>query len=287
MRAIYLGIEFIMSQKSELFNRIEEAVAYIRKAIAVQPEIGIVLGTGLGGLATEITTDVEINYSDIPHFAESTVETHHGKLIFGTLSGRPVVAMQGRFHFYEGYSMEQITFPVRAMKFLGVGTLLISNVCGSMNPNFNNGEIMLIEDHINLLPGNPLIGVNDEQLGPRFVDMAEPWSKRLISMAEEIGLQNRIKLHKGVYVALPGPSLETRAEYRFLRAIGADVVGMSTVPENIAARQMGMEVLGLSIITDECYPDALKPVDIAEIISIAHSAEPKLTYLFKELAGRI
>ncbi len=280
-------MEFNMKQQSELLNRIDEAISYIGKITTARPEIGIVLGTGLGGLAKEIIIDNEINYGDIPHFAESTVETHSGKLLFGTLSGKPVVAMQGRFHFYEGYSMEQITFPIRVMKFLGVSVLLISNVCGSMNPNFNNGQIMLIEDHINLLPGNPLIGVNDERLGPRFVDMSEPWSKRLIGLAEEIGLQRRIKLHKGVYVALPGPSLETRAEYRFLRAIGADVVGMSTVPENIAARQMGMEVLGVSIITDQCYPDALKPVDITEIIANANAAEPRLTVLLKDLAGRI
>lgn len=273
--------------KMELKDQIKEAVNFIRQYTRMQPKIGIILGTGLGGLAKEIKKDVVLDYENIPHFPISTVESHHGKLIFGKLSGKNVVAMQGRFHYYEGYTMQQITFPVRVMKFLGVDTLLISNAAGGMNPNFKRGDIMVITDHINLLGDNPLIGKNDDSLGPRFPDMSEPYSKKLIEISENVALELKIKLQRGVFVAVPGPNLETRAEYRFLRGIGADAVGMSTVPENIVANHMGMKVLGFSIITDECFPDALKPASVEEIIAVANKTEPKLRMIMKEVIKKI
>ncbi|MBX2991610.1 MAG: purine-nucleoside phosphorylase [Bacteroidetes bacterium] len=266
---------------SELRNHIDEAVAFLRTKTRMQPPIGIILGTGLGGLAKEIKQDVVIDYENIPHFPVSTVESHHGRLIFGTLGGKQVVAMQGRFHYYEGYSMQQVTFPVRVMKFLGVNTLLISNAAGGMNPQFRKGSVMIITDHINLLGDNPLIGPNDDSLGPRFPDMSEPYSKKLIALAEKVALERKIRVERGVFVAVAGPNLETRAEYRFLRLIGGDAVGMSTVPENIVANHMSMQVLGFSIITDECFPDALQPANVAEIIAVANETEPKLTAIMK------
>lgn len=272
---------------SALKDRINETVEYIRKYTTATPEVGIVLGTGLGELAGEIDQETVLSYEDIPHFPLSTVEFHAGKLIFGKIAGRSVVAMQGRFHFYEGYRMQEITFPIRVMKFLGVKTLMISNACGGMNTQYRKGDLMIMEDHINLLGGNPLIGVNNDELGPRFPDMSEPYSKRLISLAEEIALEEKIRIQKGVYVAVPGPNLETRAEYRFLRAIGADVVGMSTVPENIAARHMDLEVFGISVITDECFPDALEAVNVEEIIQTANEAQPRLTLLMKRMIEKI
>lgn len=268
---------------SELTQKINETLKVIREKVSGTYEVGIILGTGLGGLVKEIKIETEIEYGDLPHFPLSTVESHHGKLIFGSINGKKVVAMQGRFHYYEGYSMQQITYPVRVMKFLGVKTLLVSNACGGMNPLFKRGDIMLMTDHINLLGDNPLIGKNEDELGPRFPDMSEPYSHELISLAEKIALENKIKVQKGVYVAVPGPNLETKAEYRFLRQTGADVVGMSTIPEDIVANHMGMRVLGFSIITDECFPDALKPVDIKEIIEAANQAEPKMTFIMKEV----
>lgn len=271
----------------ELRDQIKEAVNFIRRYTKMQPRIGIILGTGLGGLAKEIKKDVVLDYENIPHFPVSTVESHHGKLIFGKLSGKNVVAMQGRFHYYEGYTMQQITFPVRVMKFLGVDTLLISNAAGGMNPNFKRGDIMVITDHINLLGDNPLIGKNDDSLGPRFPDMSEPYSKKLIELSEKVALELKIKLQRGVFVAVPGPNLETRAEYRFLRSIGADAVGMSTVPENIVANHMGLRVLGFSIITDECFPDSLKPASVEEIIAVANKTEPKLRMIMKEVIKKI
>lgn len=277
----------MQSQHSELRIQINETVTAIRKLTSATPTVGIILGTGLGKMAHEISAEVVIPYDEIPHFPLSTVESHHGRLIIGTLSGKTVVAMQGRFHYYEGYSMKEITFPVRVMKALGVNTLLVSNACGALNPLYRKADIMLMDDHINLLGDNPLIGVNDNTLGVRFPDMSEPYSQRLIAMVEEIALEQAIKLQKGVYVAVAGPNLETRAEYRFLRTIGADVVGMSTIPENIAARHAGMEVLGLSIITDECFPDALHPVSVAEIIATAGKAEPNLTKILVELVRRL
>lgn len=272
---------------SELRKKIDETVSFLRTQTQMQPSVGIILGTGLGGLVKEIRIETVADYGDIPHFPVSTVESHKGKLIFGTLGGKKIVAMQGRFHFYEGYSMRQVTFPIRVMKFLGVRTLLISNAAGGMNPLFTKGDIVLITDHINLLGDNPLIGTNDEEFGPRFPDMSEPYSRELISLAEHVAHDLKIGLQKGVFVAMTGPTLETRAEYRFLRTIGADVVGMSTVPEVIVAVHQSMRVLGFSIMTDECFPDALKPVSLQEVIAVANAAEPKLTALMKEVVTRL
>ena len=271
----------------ELKNKIKETVDFIRQKTDVQPQIGVILGTGLGALADEIETDVVIPYDEIPHFPLSTVEFHAGKLIFGKLGGKQVIAMQGRFHYYEGYTMKQITFPVRVMKALGAEHLLVSNACGTVNPQFVPGDIMIMTDHINLLGDNPLIGQNDDELGPRFPDMSEPYSRELIELAEKVALDEKIKVQKGVYVAVAGPNLETAAEYRFLRIIGADVVGMSTIPEDIVAVHSGMQVLGLSVITDAGLPDALKPADINEIIRIAHETEPKLTRIMKHVIEKI
>jgi len=268
---------------SNLMEKINETMQTIRGITTDNYEIGIILGTGLGGLVDEINVEHEIDYADLPHFPLSTVESHSGKLIFGSINGKKIIAMQGRFHYYEGYSMQQITYPVRVMKFLGVKTLLVSNACGGMNPLFSKGDVMLMVDHINLLGDNPLIGKNEDELGPRFPDMSEPYSLELIELAEKVALKNQIKVQKGVYVAVPGPNLETKAEYRFLRLIGADVVGMSTIPENIVANHMGMKVLGFSIITDECFPESLKPVDVKEIIATAMEAEPKMTLIMKEV----
>ena len=272
---------------SELISKINETLEVIKKITTEEYPFGIILGTGLGGLAKDIDVQHEIEYEDLPHFPLSTVESHHGKLIFGKIGDKNVVAMQGRFHFYEGYSMKQITYPVRVMKFLGVKTLLVSNACGGMNPIYKRGDIMLMVDHINLLGDNPLIGMNEDKLGPRFPDMSEPYDLELLQVAEEVALENKIKVQKGIYVAVPGPNLETRAEYRFLRTIGADVVGMSTIPENIVANHMGIKVLGISIVTDECFPDSLKPVNVKEIISTAMKAEPKMTLIMKEVIKRI
>lgn len=272
---------------SNLISKINETLEVITKITTEEYPFGIILGTGLGGLAKDIDVQHEIEYENLPHFPLSTVESHHGKLIFGKIGDKNVVAMQGRFHFYEGYSMKQITYPVRVMKFLGVNTLLVSNACGGMNPVYKRGDIMLMLDHINLLGDNPLIGMNEDELGPRFPDMSEPYDLELIKVAEEVALENKIKVQKGVYVAVPGPNLETKAEYRFLRTIGADVVGMSTIPENIVANHMGIKVLGISIVTDECFPDSLKPVIVEEIISTAMQAEPKMTLIMKEVVKRI
>jgi len=267
-----------------IYQQVQEAVQFIRSKAEVitsgsyrSYKYGIVLGTGLGNLAKQIETEVAIPYEEIPHFPASTVETHAGNFILGKLNGVPVAAMEGRFHAYEGHSLQKITFPIRVMKELGVETLFVSNACGGMNPQYKQGDIMVIEDHINLMGLNPLVGINDERLGPRFPDMSEPYDHKLIDAALEIARKENFAAHKGVYVAVLGPNLETRAEYRFLRAIGADVVGMSTVPEVLVAVHCGMKVLGLSIVTDMALPDALKPGDVAEIIATANAAEPKLT----------
>ena len=272
---------------AELLKQMDDAFRYVRTKTIATPAVGIILGTGLGGLVQEIRKETVIDYGEIPHFPVSTVESHKGKLIFGTLAGKQVVAMQGRFHYYEGYTMKQITFPVRVMKLLGVQTLLISNAAGALNPQFGRGDIMLMVDHINLLGDNPLIGPNDDSLGPRFPDMSEPYSKELLASAEAIARDLKIDVLKGVYVAMPGPNLETRSEYRFLRTVGADAVGMSTVPEDIVAIHMGMRVFGVSIITDECFPETLKPVTLEEVIAIANKAEPKMTAIMKELVARM
>ena len=268
---------------------LRQQIAFAHKAIASKwagkPKAGIILGTGLGGFSEEIKVEASIPYGEIPHFPVSTVESHAGRLLAGTLAGVPVVAMEGRFHFYEGYSMKEITFPVRVMKSLGCETLIVSNACGGMNPQFATGDIMIIEDHINLMTDNPLRGVNDDQLGPRFPDMCEPYCQKLIAEAQRIAREEKIAAQKGVYVAVTGPNLETRAEYRFLRMIGADVVGMSTVPEIIVATHAGMKCLGLSVITDMCLPDALEPAVLAKIIAIANEAEPKLRTIVRGIVA--
>lgn len=272
---------------SKLMEMINETLEIIKSKTTEKYEVGIVLGTGLGGLVSEIDIMHEIDYEQLPHFPVSTVESHKGKLIFGKLGGKNVVAMQGRFHYYEGYSMQQIAYPIRVMKLLGVETLLVSNACGGMNPIYRRGDIMIMIDHINLLGDNPLIGANEDEFGPRFPDMSEPYDLGLIELAENVALENNIKVQKGVYVAVSGPNLETKAEYRFLRIIGADVVGMSTVPENIVANHMGMKVLGISIITDECFPESLKAVDVSEIIETANATEPKMTLIMKEVVSKL
>jgi purine-nucleoside phosphorylase len=259
-----------------LLDRIRDAVAAIREHTAWEPEVAVILGTGLGGLADRIAMETFLDYERIPGFPLSTVETHTGRLLFGTLGGRRVVAMQGRFHRYEGYTLQQVTFPVRVMRALGAGTLVVSNACGGMNPLWSPGDIVVLADHINLLGDNPLIGPNEDELGPRFPDMSDAYDRRLRAVAEQVALDQELPLRSGVYVAVPGPNLETPAEYRMLRTMGADVVGMSTVPEVIVARHGGMRVLGLSIITDACLPDALEPADITRIIATARRAEPKL-----------
>ena len=264
-----------------------EALEFISKTTSFKPDYVIILGTGLGRLAEQIEVDTAISYSDIPHFPVSTVESHTGRLLFGTLGGKKVVAMQGRFHYYEGYTMQQIAFPLRVLQALGAQTLFVSNAAGGMNPNFRRGDVMCIVDHINMLGDNPLIGPNDSDLGVRFPDMSEPYTRDLVNLAETVALDNAIKLHQGVYVAVSGPNLETRAEYRFMRQIGADVVGMSTVPEVIAAVHMGMKVLGMSVITDECFPDALKPVNMSEILEAADIAEPKMTKIMTGVLERL
>jgi len=259
-----------------LAEQIEAAAAVVRRRWTKSAQAGIVLGTGLGGLAEQIEADATFDYTDLPHFPRSTAAGHAGRLLCGRLAGLNVVAMEGRFHAYEGYTMGQVTFPVRVMKALGAELLIVSNACGGMNPHYAAGDIVVIEDHINLMGGNPLIGVNDDQLGPRFPDMSRPYDPVLIARALEIARRENFVAHRGVYVAVTGPNLETRAEYRFLRLIGADVVGMSTVPEVIVAVQAGVRVLGLSIVSDLCLPDALKPANIDDILAVAAAAEPKL-----------
>jgi purine-nucleoside phosphorylase len=271
---------------TELFEQIEEAVKEIRKTTQAAPKVGIILGTGLGALAQEIKDPTVISYEKIPHFPLSTVESHAGQLVFGKLGNTSVVAMKGRFHRYEGYTLQQVTFPVRVMKALGIKYLLVSNACGGMNRTYNPGDLMIIEDHINLMGDNPLIGKNDDRLGPRWPDMVEPYSKDLIALTEKIAWEKRIPVRKGVYVAVTGPNLETRAEYRWLSTF-ADVVGMSTVPEVIVAVHGGLKVLGISVVTDKCVADTLEPADIQKIIRHAQEAEPKLTILMKEVAASL
>jgi purine-nucleoside phosphorylase len=276
-----------MTLATSLYDRVQAAAAVVRDRGALVPEVGIILGTGLGGLAGEIAIETEVPYGDIPGFPLSTVETHAGRLLLGRLGGRPVVAMQGRFHRYEGYDLQQVTFPVRVMHALGARTLVVSNACGGMNPLWGPGDLVLLSDHINLLGDNPLVGPNDERLGPRFPDMSAPYDPDLRSLARQVALELGIVLREGVYVAVPGPNLETRAEYRMLRAMGADVVGMSTVPEVIVAGHQGMRTIGISIITDQCLPDALEPADIGRIIATAGRAEPQLTRLITTLVERL
>lgn len=271
----------------DLYDKVTEAAAYIRSRWDGTPQTGLILGTGLGGLAAEIDTELTIPYGDVPHFPNSTTTSHRGQLVCGRLDGVPVVAMEGRFHMYEGYPLKQITLPIRVFKALGAEMLVVSNACGGLNPNYNCGEIMLIEDQINLMGDNPLIGINDDRLGPRFPDMCEPYDQRMIDVALSVARRNDIVAHKGVFVAVPGPNLETRAEYRYLRTIGADVVGMSTVPETIVAVHSGLKVIGFSVVTDMCLPDALKPASVEEIIAVANRAEPQLTTLVRETIAQV
>ena len=276
-----------MTAAPSLYDRIAGAAGLIRERTKLRPEVAIVLGTGLGALAREIEVEAEIPYDEIPGFPLSTVESHTGRLLAGRLAGRPVVAMQGRFHRYEGYDLRQVTFAVRVLHALGAETLVVSNACGGMHPLWAPGDLVLLSDHINLLGDNPLIGPNDDRLGPRFPDMSAPYDPALRALARAAALELGIVLREGVYVAVPGPSLETRAEYRMLRTMGADVVGMSTVPEVIVAVHEGMRVIGISIITDQCLPDALEPADIGRIIETANRAEPQLTRLVTTLVERL
>ena len=262
-------------------TQLAAAVAAVRAHGGAPTEVAIILGTGLGQLADAVDVHVTVPYASIPHFPLSTVESHSGRLLLGTLEGRSVAVLQGRFHRYEGYTLQQVTFPVRVLRALGAETLFVSNVSGGMNPLWGLGDIVVLDDHINLLGDNPLIGENLDELGPRFPDMSEPYDRRLQALALDVALEQRLAVRRGVYVAVAGPNLETRAEYRMLRTVGADVVGMSTVPEVIVARHMGMRVLGLSIITDLCLPDALEEADIASILRTAGEAEPRLTRLLR------
>ena len=269
-----------------LYERIQETSAYLRAEVGRTPRFGLILGTGLGNLAQQIEAAETIPYRDIPHFVPSTAETHAGNLVFGSLGGMDVVAMQGRVHFYEGYSMEQITFPVRVMKALGVGSLIASNAAGGMHPQLRPGDLVAITDHINLMGDNPLIGPNDERLGERFPDLSEPYDRAYLQLLQQVALELQIPLRQGVFVAVAGPNLETAAEYRFLRGIGADVVGMSLVPETLVARHSGMRMVALTVVTDECFPDHLQPADLAKIIRTANAAEPVLGKLVVEFLRR-
>ena len=268
------------------WQNVQEAARAVRARWAGEPRVGIVLGTGLGALAHEIEAEAAIPYPEVPHFPRSTVESHRGQLVCGKLAGHTVMAMEGRFHLYEGYSPWQVTFPIRVMKELGCRLLIVSNAAGGLNPLHEKGDLIVIEDHINLMGLNPLIGPNDDRLGPRFPDMIEPYDRGLQSLALEVALRANVVARRGVYVAVVGPNLETRAEYRFLRGMGADVVGMSTVPEVLVAVHAGLKVLGFSIVTDMCLPDALQPVRIEEIIAVANEAESKLRHVVRGVLER-
>jgi purine-nucleoside phosphorylase len=262
-------------------HQIEETVRFIQSRTDLKPTLGIILGTGMGRLAEAVEDATVLPYDEIPHFPVSTVESHHGNLFLGRLEGKPIFMMQGRFHFYEGYSLKQVTFPVRVMRAMGCSSLIVMNAVGSMNPLIPAGSLVLPVDFINMMGGNPLVGPNDDTLGPRFPDMSQPFSRDLIALAERVALRNQIKVQQGVLIAVTGPNLETAAEYRFFRRIGADIVSMSTVPETIVANHAGMRVLGISTVTDNCLPDALKPANIAEIIAVASQAEPRLNTLVR------
>lgn len=266
-----------------LWDQIEETVRSVRLRVSESPRIGVILGTGLGGLGEKIESAQALPYETIPHFPRSTVEGHKGQLVFGRLFGKPVAVMEGRFHAYEGYTPQQVTYPVRVMKALGAEILIVSNASGGMNPAFAPADLMVISDHINLMGVNPLIGPNDDRIGVRFPDMCAPYDEKLIALAERIAKEEKIRLHRGVYVGVAGPNLETRAEYRFLRGIGADAVGMSTVPEVLVAVHAGMRVLAVSCVTDLCIPETLKPASLEAILHVAAMAEPKLT----KLIGRV
>ena len=269
-----------------MMQQLQEAADYIKGQVSFNPKIGIILGTGLGQLVEKVQIEDTVSYKDIPHFPVSTVEGHSGKLIFGYLSGKPVVVMQGRFHYYEGYTMKQVTFPVRVLKMLGILKLFISNAAGALNPDHKLSELMVINDHIDLFPDNPLRGLNEDELGPRFPDMFEAYDSKLLKQALYVADTLKIKLHQGVYAGVSGPNLETRAEYRYLRTIGADAVGMSTIPETIVARHMKLPVVAISVLTDLCMPGYLEPVSIEKVLAAAAAAEPNLTKLLTELVAQ-
>ncbi|MCG6155526.1 purine-nucleoside phosphorylase [Rubinisphaera margarita] len=270
-----------------LMPKIEEAAKTIAAADSEKPRIGLILGTGLGGLSEQIEQRAVLPYGDIPHFPKSTVESHKGQLVCGELAGQNILAMEGRFHYYEGYSLQDVTFPVRVMKQLGCEILIVTNAAGGMNPQYSLADIMMIEDHINMMPENPLRGVNDDKLGPRFPDMCAPYDKELLTKAKAAALELQVPAHTGVFVAVPGPNLETRAEYRMLKAFGADCVGMSTVPEVIVAAHAGLRVLGFSVVTDMCLPDALEPVELSKILAVAAKGGERLAKLIPEVISRI
>lgn len=272
---------------SELLERIRAAAAYVRDRSTLVPEVGVILGTGLGDFANALDGEVVVPYEDIPHFPHSTVESHAGELHLGRLAGRPVAVMRGRVHYYEGYDMRDVGFPVRVLKALGCSTLIVTNACGGMNPDMAPGQIVVTTDHINLMGSSPLIGPNDDELGPRFPDMSEPYPKALVALAETVALDLKIPLQRGVFVAVHGPTLETAAEYRFLRGIGADVVGMSLVPETIVAVHGGQRVLAFNVVTDACLPDALEPVDLPKVLAVAGRTAPVLTRLVTEIVRRL
>jgi len=272
---------------SRLSSEIQEAAAFVRARSRTRPEVGVILGTGLGDLASALEVEATIPYRDLPHFPVSTVESHEGSLVLGTLGGRQAAVLKGRTHCYEGYTMQQVAFPVRVLKALGCGTMLITNACGGMNPELPAGTIVGISDHINLMGGNPLIGANDETLGPRFPDMSEPYDRELLALAQGVAREQGIRLPSAVFVAVAGPNLETAAEYRFLRKIGADVVGMSLVPETLVAVHGGQRVLALSVVTDACNPEALQAVSIPEILAVAAKAAPSLVRLVTGVVARL
>jgi purine-nucleoside phosphorylase len=272
---------------SELLSQIREAADYVKSKTKLRPEVGIILGTGLGDFAGALEADAIIPYRDIPHFPRSTVESHAGELHVGRLAGCPVAVMKGRVHYYEGYSMRQVSFPTRVFKAIGCGTVIITNACGGMNPNMPAGTISVTTDHINLMGDNPLIGPNDDELGDRFPDMSQPYSRALVALAEKVALELQIPLKRGVFVGVAGPNLETAAEYRFLRGIGADVVGMSLVPETIVAVHGGQRVLSFNVVTDACLPDALHPVDLPAVLAVAGRTAPTLQRLVTEVVRRL
>lgn len=270
-----------------IYEQVQEAARSVRTRWSGSPRVGLILGTGLGGLAEQIEQEAVIPYGEIPHFPASTVASHAGRLVCGKLSGVPIVAMEGRFHYYEGYSLQQVTFPVRVMRELGAELLLVTNAAGGINPQLELADIVVIEDHINLLPDSPLRGVNDDRLGPRFPDLCEPYSQKLIRLARQTALSLDVECAKGVFVAVAGPNLETRAEYRMLKLMGADVVGMSTVPEVLVAAHCGLKVLGFSVVTDRCLPDALEPVELPKILEVAARGGAKLAKLIPAVLGRL
>ncbi|MEX0965921.1 MAG: purine-nucleoside phosphorylase [Bacteroidia bacterium] len=271
----------------DLIQKITETVGFIKSKTDFEPEYGVILGTGLGGLIKEVEIITSLSYDEIPHFPISTVESHHGKLVFGMLSGKKVVAMLGRFHYYEGYSMEEVTFPVRVMKFLGISRLFVSNACGSVNPSIRTCDLMVLNDHINLLPENPLRGRHYPELGPRFPDLYEPYDREMIRKATAIARENKIPIHVGTYASVQGPNLETAAEYKMIQVMGADVVGMSTIPEVLVAVQMGLKCFAISVVTDEGWHEILEPVTVEDVIAAAQKTEPKMTRLIKALISSL